>query len=724
MAKLRWWPYWGRFGALAVVSLGLLFLFIFNFLPQRFLLELGFSESGYAYPVIRPPLPVPPPRPPRAAVRRPIPRGPAERFWATYGPLVDAGEDSAAIELVTAYIEAHPEDQGVAVEYARLLWRLDRLADADLAYRRALAMGAGADVRLELARLRAAAGDWDTALSLYEVLVRGAPDDAELVREYAEMATWAERYDLALTLYAQLTMLEPSAPQVRFDWARVLYWAGRPELAAELLKGVPRDLEGVDSLSAAIAGALPVPPGAPPPPNPLERARELAMTGRPELALVIYRLLLDEDPVADSLLLEMADVYEFRADAPERALAMLRIYQSRHPDDQDVRLRMARLMAWSGELDAALATADTILRAQPENAAAWALLGDLRRWSGELRGARRAYERALAIEPQEPRATEGHELLEVQVDRRLAARGDMGPVGSFDFFVDSDDYGVARMRGGWFTGSPRTRIGAEAELEGLSGYDLSGAEADLVTASVVAAVERWWLQGDLRGDAKLGAWAAEDGTAFEPLIVLSLTAPYLGGAYYRLEYRHGPAYRATNTLEAAIADLRLDEGSIEHYRLFGPRWNLSARAGLAYYSGAGDDNWRSDARLGVFFRAGDHWALGYETGFLGFADPAPRPGGRRLYWDPRYYWLNSAVVTWTGEPAAGWELDFRLAPGLAYVDERGAGTSLPFQLDAALGARRRWGVWTLGGRAGFGQSRADGYRSFNLNLELSRRAGF
>ena len=721
MASLRG-AYWGRFIALAVVSLGLLFLFIFEFLPQRFLLELGFSESGYAYPVNPPPLPVPPPPPSAAAVRRPVPRGPAARFWAAYLPLVEARQDSAAADLLAAYLVAHPEDMGATVEHARILWRLGRFAEADSAYREAAARGA-TELTLELAHLRAAAGDWAGAMALYEELLHEEPGDVELLSEYAEMATWAERYDLAIRLYARLIALTPDDPQLLLQWARVLYWADRPNLAAEVLRRVPTDVAGVDSLAAAIAAALPAPPYQPPPLSPLQVARDLAMRGAADSALAIYRSLLAEDAPSDSLLLEMADVYQFRADAPDRALATLQLYLARHPDDQVVRLRIARTLAWSDQTAAAEATADSIVGAEPWNASAWALLGDMYRWRDDLRGARQAYQRALALDPAEPQAREGLRALDAQVSSRLAVRGTIGPIGRFDYFADSDEYSSARVRAGWSTGAPRTRLGAELELEQLGGYDLSGAPSDLVTASALATAEHWWLEGDLRGTAALGVWGAEQGTAFEPLVAFSLEAPNWGGAFYRFAYRHEPAYRSVNTLSAAVADLRLDAAELEHYRTLSGRWSLSASAGLGYYSGAGD-NLRPGAAATLLFRPDDRWSLGYQTLALGYTAPSPSAGGRRLYWDPRFYWLNAAVVGWSGEPWPNWELDARATSGLAWTDERDSGSSLPFQFGATLDARRHWGVWTLAGRAGFGQARTDGYRSFTFDLALSRRFGF
>ncbi|UCC84686.1 MAG: tetratricopeptide repeat protein, partial [Gemmatimonadota bacterium] len=349
MAELPRWSYFGRFATLATASLCLLFFFVFGFLPQRFLLELDFSESGFAYPVIRPPLPVPPPPPPAYDVRRPIPRGPAERFWAEYLPLVHNGEHDAALGLAADYLARFPDDLNARLEYARELWRAGRLNEAIVAYCDALERGADPGLRLELARLYSAATDWDGALATYAELEGESHGDTELLREFAEVATWAERYESAERLYARLVALAPGDPELRLEWARVLYWSGRPERAFAILAHLPPDYQSasVDSLRTAIAVALP-PPDAEP--NLLEQARGLAMAGAADSALALYRVILSEDPGADSITLEMANVFEYRSNEADSAIAYLRAYLGRRPDDRDVQLRLARLLVWNGYL--------------------------------------------------------------------------------------------------------------------------------------------------------------------------------------------------------------------------------------------------------------------------------------------------------------------------------------------------------------------------------------
>lgn len=720
MAEVRW-PYWGRFAALAAASLSLLFFFVFGFLPQRFLLELDFAESGFAYPVIRPPLPAPLPPPP-VPVSVPVARGPAERFWAEYLPLAQAGADEAALELLLGYLARHPEDLGAQLEYGRALWRLGRLDAAIDVYRRVLARAANPEARRELARLYVTAGRWDEALAVYEALATAGHGDRELLREVAQAAAWAERYERASQLYARLVELDPGDPSLRLEWARVLYWSGRSELAAEVLDGLPPDYSGsgLDSLRAAIVAALPPPDTATV--SLLERARGRVLAGDVSTGLAIYRLLLSEEPVPDSLLLELADVFEYRASIPDSAIAYLRAYLVRRPEDDDVRLRLARRLAWSGRFAEAEAEAESIVRGQPENVQAWALLGDLRRWRVDRAGAAEAYRRSLDLSPDEVTAVEGLAALRAQVDAALAAQGSIGPASGFEYFADSDDFSLARWRAGWTAGGARTQGGVEAAVERLDGFELTGEPGDLSAVAAQAVGARWWLEGGLHSAATLGAWIPESGAEVQPLVRLVLTAPNWGGGSYRIEYRHEPAYRETATLEAAAADLHVDVAGLGTYRPIAERWDLSARARVARFSGVGDANLRGDAALGLFFRPEPGWILGYESRGLSFSDPAPRPG-RRLYWDPSWSWENTLLVAWRGAPAPRWELEARLTPGLAWLEERELDPTVVFVFGALLDARHRVGLWTLQGRAGFSQSRAGGYRAFRLELGLSRGFG-
>jgi hypothetical protein len=443
------------------------------------------------------------------------------------------------------------------------------------------------------------------------------------------------------------------------------------------------------------------------------------MAGAVDSALALYRVILLEDPGADSISLEMANVFEYRANEPDSAIAYLRAYLGRRPDDRDVQLRLARLLVWNGYLAEAEAETEALVAARPEDAEAWALLGDLRRWRGDRVGAAQAYQQSLDLAPEEVTAVGGLAALNAQLDAELARVGTIGPAGRADYFADSDDFSVAGWRGAWTSGGPRIRTGVELTLERLAGYEPDGGRADVTALDSRATAERWWLQGGLRTTAGLGVWAAGSGADFQPVAELVVVAPDLGGAAVRFEYRHEPAFRETATLQATLAGLRADVAGLSYYRSIAERIDMSMAARLAWLSGQGEANLRADAAIAFFFRPDDGWTLGYESRALSFRDPAPVPG-LRLYWDPVWSWTNSAVLGWAGELQPGWELEARAVPGVAWLHERDREAAAVFELSASLDLSRRIGGWTIAGNAGYGQSRLDGYRTFRFGIELTR----
>lgn len=748
--------YWRGFLPLAAGSLVLLLLFVFGLMPQRFLLDLDFAESGFAYPVVLPPLPLPTAATPPPLTVKPIARGPSERLWAEYLALVEAGDLEAALQLLEEHLVRNPEDLDAALEYARALWRAGRLDDAIEAYRAALARGADLEVSQELVSLLVTLQRWDEAILLYEEMVGESPgdaallrdyaralvwagryeealeifaqlaaldpDDEGLLREYAAVAAWAGRYDLALPLYERLVRLAPEDAQLRFEWARTLLWALQPDAAAEALAGLPADFSGpgLDSLRAAVEQAMLVVPESSE--SLLDQARALAWVAEPDSVLALYRRFLNENPEADSVLLEMADIFEYRAEARDSAVAYLSSYLIRHPDAEAVQLRLARLLAWSGRYDDAETIARGILATNPENAEAWVLMGDLYRWQGERKPSAEAYKRALEIDPWVVGAADGLAALDAQLDERLTARGTIGGSGGVETFADNDDFSRFRLRGGWLGGAPRIRAGVEMGIERLRGLDRNGERVESFAFDVEASAESWFSDGDVSARVSAGAWVPDGGGSAQPTLGVSVEAPDWRGAAYRFEYLHAPGYREAATLEAAEAGLRMDALAAETYRPLTERWDLAAQGRASVFSGVGDGNLRLDAGLGLFYKLDGRWTFGYQTRGLTFSNSAPNLG-RRLYWDPEWSWSNLAVVSWRAEIAPRWEVGAWFSPGIAILQERGRDPTVVPELNVIADARRQFGDWALEGRAALGQSRADGYRSFAFELSLSRGFG-
>jgi hypothetical protein len=260
-------------------------------------------------------------------------------------------------------------------------------------------------------------------------------------------------------------------------------------------------------------------------------------------------------------------------------------------------------------------------------------------------------------------------------------------------------------------------------LEQLEGFGADGARTELSAGEARATGEGWWMDGGLHVAGSLGVWVPDEAASAQPTVGLALSAPDWAGSAYRFEYRHGPAYRETQTMEAAVTDLRADVIGLEAFRPVAAGWDLSAMARLARFSGVGDPNLRGDAALSLLFRPAPTWGFGIETRGLAFADPSPSPAGRNLYWDPEWYWLNAGVVDWVSWPGE-WDFAARALVGAAWLQEREQAATVEAQFAINLAAARRIGAWRVGGRAAISQSRADGYRAFRFELEAARGFGY
>jgi len=79
-------------------------------------------------------------------------------------------------------------------------------------------------------------------------------------------------------------------------------------------------------------------------------------------------------------------------------------------------------------------------------------------------------------------------------------------------------------------------------------------------------------------------------------------------------------------------------------------------------------------------------------------------------------------VNWNAQPSR-WELAAQASLGAAWMQERSLDPTLEAQFGLIFDAVRRFGTWGVGGRAVFGQTRADGYRAFRFELEATRGFG-
>ncbi len=761
--KPRRLPYWISFTAFTLFLGGLTVAFVLGVLRQRFVLHAGLRESGVSFPtgptpftvqeraMVRPSLAILLP-PDVESEARP---GPSEAFWDSVLPLLREERYRESLAIFAEYLRRFPAGQAVRREYAVALARAGRLADSEAAFLQVVAATDDAAVRLELARLQRDRRAFGRSVATYRQLLVERPEDPRLRRELARTLAWAERYEEAIAEYDALLTLEPERPDFLLEYARVLFWAQRLEAAQRVLAELPEDspdLDAAGTLTAQIAALLAVPePGAAPEIElgVLERARKAAAEGALPLADRLYAQAVDESPEDPALLLEWADLLQFRLMDLEWARVVLLRRAELVTLDAAERFRLARLAAWTDREEEALDRLTLLLADEPEMAEAWLLLGEVRRWRGDRPAAASAYDRVLALDPDDERAEAGlravRERSQVVMDER--EKPGAGPV--LTLFDDSDGYrqldllasaalqpnenglhvraGYRRLEGPEISEEPDGGEGLDPESRELGSEEGPFAQVEYV---------RWWRGATLRtavwvGLEDVGAIAAQ------PSFGARLEAPDLSGPDVRAEYRHGPAYPITRTFGSARAELVSDGLTLTAYRPLGAEWVLWAAADATSIRGAGTDNWRLNAQLQATRRISEIFSVGIATSVLGYTERAPdgtsgslgtsgSPGARgspgTLYWDPRLFWATGLVLDVRTANREGLGAFARVLPGVALVDERSPDTDefVP-QLGLEGGLTYRLGRTSLFLNLSYARGREGGYSSFGLDLGASIR---
>ncbi|MCY1702446.1 tetratricopeptide repeat protein [Deinococcus sp. SL84] len=160
----------------------------------------------------------------------------------------------------------------------------------------------------------------------------------------------------------------------------------------------------------------------------LRLAQAQTLTGEGVAALPgTYEALGSTRTQADAALL-LSDIYEAQG-LPERGLSELdRALQSVTAEDERARLllRRARLLDALGQSAAAITAAEQSVRLRGNDAAAFALLGDLRRGAGNSQGALQAYREAALLEPKNADYRTELAALRLGLGRYADARRDAG----------------------------------------------------------------------------------------------------------------------------------------------------------------------------------------------------------------------------------------------------------------------------------------------------------
>ncbi len=126
----------------------------------------------------------------------------------------------------------------------------------------------------------------------------------------------------------------------------------------------------------------------------LDHARRLTLSGQVLQAELLYVGILKERPGQLTALRALADIAMHRDEAP-RALQYLTEAVRRHPNDQELALSYAAVLAKAQHIPEALQWLETVVAKSPKFFAAWLFLGQLREATGDTLGALRAWFKAI-----------------------------------------------------------------------------------------------------------------------------------------------------------------------------------------------------------------------------------------------------------------------------------------------------------------------------------------
>ena len=158
-------------------------------------------------------------------------------------------------------------------------------------------------------------------------------------------------------------------------------------------------------------------------------------------AIALYRAVLTDDPSRADVRLRLARVLAWSG-ALDDALRELDALVAADPNDLELRVERGEVRSWQGSYDAALDDLTAVVAAEPRNARAHRGIARVHRWSGRARAASRAYARALELEDDGEARTEWERMLEPYRPR----------VGvGVESFSDSSDFDRRVVRT-WYSG--------------------------------------------------------------------------------------------------------------------------------------------------------------------------------------------------------------------------------------------------------------------------------
>ncbi len=306
-------------------------------------------------------------------------------------------------------------DQAAAMERGRRLDLMRQYTEAAVVYREELQRAPENDeLRASLARMLSRQGAHAEATGLYREVLARHPDDQDVRIALAQILSWQQEFAEARVLYGQVLQADPTRMEARRGLAEVAHWQGHrseaveryealfaethdPEIEAQLkaLKvelladskpARPAEAEATvaarDTDARAITSAM-------------ERATRFEIAKQYREAETVYRELLQQHPDNDEVRSALARVLSWQGSHAE-ATTLYRDVLAGHPEDQDIRLALAQVLSWQKQFDEAHGLYEEVLQADVTRVEARRGLAEVAHWQGHRSEALSRYEALLA----------------------------------------------------------------------------------------------------------------------------------------------------------------------------------------------------------------------------------------------------------------------------------------------------------------------------------------
>lgn len=301
-----------------------------------------------------------------------------------------------------------------ALERGRRLETMRQYDDAVTVYREELERSpANDEVRAALARVLSWQGVHTEATTLYREILARHPQDQDIRVALGQVLSWQKQFEEAGRLYQEALQIDPTHVEARRGLADLAYWQGNhaeavkryevllaethdPELDAQL-KTIQSELRATSSPAAELPASSPAlhEPDMRAIGAAVERATRFEVAKQYPEAEGVYREVLRLHPDNDEIRSALARVLSWQG-AHAEATTLYRQVLARHPDDQDIRIALAQVLSWQKQFDEAGRLYGEVLQAEPRQIEARRGLAEVAHWRGDRSEALQRYEALLA----------------------------------------------------------------------------------------------------------------------------------------------------------------------------------------------------------------------------------------------------------------------------------------------------------------------------------------